>query len=1475
MLQEKDGKLKGAGKMARYSLKKRICGVAMAMVVATSTVQMMPITYVHADKGESIPYATNTFDSNYDAQNAYSGNDLGCTYTKEKTTFKVWSPLATKVVLCRYQKGDGDNVIENIDMTKGDKGVWSVTVSGDIVNTYYTYKVTANGKTQEAVDIYAKAAGVNGDRAMVVDLDSTDPVNWDKNYKREKTLLSDINVWEIHIRDFSIDVSSGVSAENRGKYKAFTESTTVNGEGKIASCVDYLKELGVTHVQLMPMYDYASVDETKVTNNLGSNYNWGYDPENYNVPEGSYSSNPYDGNVRITEMKEMIQALHDAGIKVVMDVVYNHTYDTADSNFNKIMPDYYYKLNSNKSYNDESGCGNATRSTSAMYRKFMIDSISYWAEEYNLDGFRFDLMGIHDVTTMNQIRKTLDQKFGEDTIVMYGEGWTGASGYAPDSAHKANEAQLDDGIGYFNDQIRDALKGEHKFDKTIGLVQHNYTEGSDLEPGKKWPNNVFGGIMGSVGYTAGQWGMWRPFWSKSSNCSLSYCSAHDNLTLWDKLTEGLGKNFSSTDDRLLRMNKMVGAVILTAKGGTFMQAGEEFCRTKNGDDNSYKSSDSVNKIDWNRLQTYSSVRNYYQGMLRIRQAFSGFRSITTRSNDNWNPNNNNLTWISKEAVGVSAFTETNNVAGEWNRVAVIINNTTQETTVDLSRYGSQWVVIADGDTAGLTALATYGGSVKAAGKSVVVAVPKDTFDANPEVGNKNHAPEILVDNSSITTTQGSDVTFTVSTKDQDGDKVTLTLESAPKSVEFENGVLSFKNVQKGNYEIVFAATDGKATTRKTVTITVTSDREGLENAITNAENSGYTEKTTSAEVWTNFQTALTQAKTINDKADASKEEIANVTSQLQAAFATIKEEQDARAELKASADQAAATLKTVDASGQEEAVADANTVKTEADTLLAGVATKTAYVFAKTNLEESMAALAVGSGKVTVHVSANAFATSYLYAWQGSGKTAKNLLGAWPGQVLTEKDAQGNYVITLDNIDPDEKFNVIVNDGATGSKQTDDIEGVSGEVTVNVANSSYITQEGKQKYTAETNCQAVGTATPVLTKEGLQLAMTTAKALDATNYTEDSYAVLKNAIDGAELLITDSNATQVKVNQQARSVRAGILGLVLKAGVVLPTATPVVTPGVSQQPEGSQAATSTQEPDKTTAPQESDYAGTTQESMTPTASNTPAGDTTNAPVPSGQTQSTVAPTHSNPANSGTTNETTNPSGNGQTQGTIDNGQANSQNGGQTAAPTATQTVQNANVANSGTASQANAESDLQIGSFTLQPASYQVVGQSITAKVQAVNGVGSVLYKFEVLQAGKVVASSEYSKENEYMYVPTKAGSYTVQVTIQDDNKAEKTAQKNIYVVSKKLSAKITKKVKITGKKASVALKVKATGGKASYKYKFEVYDANGKKVSKTGYASSANKKLSFSKKGKYTIKVYVKDSLGIVLKKSISCKIK
>ena len=1405
--------------MARYSLKKRLFSVAMAAVLTTSTIYVMPSVTVKAEKGEGTVKAKRSFDSNYDAQNTYSGDDLGCTYTKEKTTFKVWSPLATKVVLCRYEKGNGGSVIEEKDMTKGDKGVWSITIDGDIVNTYYTYKVTANGETKEAVDIYAKAAGVNGQRAMVVDLDSTDPANWDKNYKREKTLLSDIDVWEVHVRDFSIDVSSGVSKENRGKYKAFTESTTVNGEGKVASCVDYLKELGVTHVQIMPMYDYASVDETKVTSDLGSNYNWGYDPLNYNVPEGSYSSNPYDGNVRITEMKEMIQALHDAGIKVIMDVVYNHTYDTADSNFNKIMPDYYYKLNSDLTYNNQSGCGNATRSDSAMYRKFMIDSISYWADEYNLDGFRFDLMGIHDVTTMNQIRKTLDEKFGEDTIVLYGEGWTGDGNYDSNSAHKANESQLDDGIGYFNDQIRDAIKGEHKFDGTIGLVQTNYTTGDYLEPGEKWPNNVFGGIMGSVGKTSGTWGMWRPFWSKSSNCSLSYTSAHDNLTLWDKLTEKFGKQYDSTDDKLLRMNKMAGATVLVSKGGAFMQAGEEFARTKHGDDNSYKSADSVNKIDWNRLNTHENIWKYYEGMLSIRQAFSGFTQITTRSGDNWHPNNNNLEWIAQDVYGVSAFTETNNVKGEWDRVAVIINNKTTDATVDLSKYSSKWVVIADGNTAGLTKISECDGSVKAAGKSVVVAVPKDTFDANPDVGNRNTAPTISIAQTSIETTPGQKVEFEVKASDKDGDTVTLTASGLPEGATFENGTFTWESAKKGEYTVTFTASDGKDKTTKTVTIKVTSASEALEKLIAEVEAAGLSKDDYTENVWNALQNALEQAKQVTAKEDASQEEITNAVTTLQNAYDAVLAEKEAREGLQTYVKEAETTIAAANESNDASIISDAKTVLEEAKTLLDGVATKEAYNVAKSNLEDSVNALVVGSGKTSLHVSASASAFSkvYAYAWTGTGTSAEKLLGAWPGKQLTEKDSDGNYVIELDDVAADSKFNLIINDGSTS--QTKDIEDVSGKVTVTVDATSSGTQNGNKVYNAKATSEPVSATTPEITKKSLQAVIKDAETYKEEDYTEESYAALKEAMETASKVNDKESATQLEINQTTRVLRAAILNIVKKQGNVVEP-----TPAATASTEPTAEATSTPQPNQSSAP---DSSSAPEQSSTPSPT-----DVQNTP------EATTNPT--NPV------ETVQPG--------IDDA---------TAAPSVTATV-------APTASPA-VESDFKISSVKFSPSLCQVVNKNITLSVAAKGGVGTYKYKYEVYLGSKQVLAKNYGSSRTLKYKPTKAGTYRFKVSAMDEDGVVRTVTKSYVVVSKKLAISSVKIGKATVKKNSkVKFTVKAVGGKKAYKYNFAIINAKGKTVKKSGYTTKTSWNWKAKTTGTFRIKFTVKDATGTVVTKTV-----
>lgn len=1445
--------------MKKKNLKNKAVSIALiSSLIATP----MQGSTVFAEKGESIPTAVNRFDSSYDTKWAYSGDDLGCTYTKEKTTFKVWSPLATSITLCRYATGsdgeDGAKSLGTVEMTKGDRGVWSCTVQGDIVNTYYTYKVTANGKTNEAVDIYAKATGVNGDRAMVVDLDSTDPENWDQDYKskREAMKISEISVWEIHIRDFSIDVSSGVSEKNRGKYKAFTETgTTINGEGRVSTCVDYLKKLGVTHVQLMPMYDYASVDETKVTNSLGSNYNWGYDPENFNVPEGSYSSNPYDGNVRIKEMKEMIQALHDAGIKVIMDVVYNHTYDTLDSNFNKIMPDYYYKINdgtthrenrvkatnpNDSAYYNNSGCGNATRSNSAMYNKFMRESLRYWAEEYHLDGFRFDLMGIHDVDTMNDIRRDMDQYFGEDKIILYGEGWTGDGTYEENSAHKANEDKLDADFGYFNDQIRDALKGDHKYNGTTGLVQEHYTTSNPLEPGEKWPNNVFGGIMGSVGYTEGEWGMWRPFWSKSSNSVLAYCSAHDNLTVWDKLAETEGKNFDSTSDKMFRMNKMVGAVTLVSHGGYFLQAGEEFARTKRGDENSYKSPDTINKIDWNRLSTYSNIQKYYEGMLEIRQVFSGFEKEYTKSGDNWKPKGMNMEWLSTKASGITAFTLTNSTSGEWNKLGVIINNTTQDTTFSLG--SGKWVVIADGNTAGLTKIAEYDGSaVKAAGKSVVVAVPKDTFEANPDVYLKAHhnqkvngAPTITVDHDNIEIAPGESVSFTVTAKDADGDKVTLSASGVPEGAEFDaaTGKFTWDSAEKGTYTVIVSATDGTSTTKKEIKISVVSATSSLDELINEVEAADLAKDELTDSVWKALQDALASAKELAGDDAATEAQCAVVKAALQKAFDNATGEKSARENLQKYVTEAEATIADAKEDNNDaELLKDAKTVLKDTKDLLEGVAAAKVYTAAQNNLEDSVNSLAVGEGKLCIKVSTT-ISNPHIYVWRGTGDSAVPVLGKWPGTKLSEKDEDGNFIIDLDSEEP---FNVIINDGQQNAKdKTKDLAAEGGSVLIKVSeDGTYDSKEGCTKHDATLTKIETGTV-PELFKTSLEKALTVAKAYDAENYTKESFADLQDAMDAAEKVMDNQKATQLEVNKAARALRAAYVSLEpVSADVIDPTepprevGTPSPIPEITVTPEGTpDVEEGTPTPEVTESPVES-----TKPTNTPVI---PGG--TNTPVVTTKPTSTPVVTRT-PAASGSAVTANTP------------------------APTVP-----------ATGTDQAATSELTISSLTVSPALSQVVKKPIKVSARAAKATGTATFKFEVYRGTLLVTSQEYSESNNFTFKVSEAGTYTVKVTATDTSKKEVVKSKKVIVVSKVLSMKLKKKIV---KKKKLKVSATATGGLKSYKFKYAIKNAKGKIVKRTGYV--ANKTLSWKSKlaGKYTVQVIVKDATGTKVQKKLTVKLK
>ena len=552
---------------------------------------------------------TSIFDSEYFIENyTYDGDDLGAIINGDKTTFKVWAPTASKVVLNLFTSGHEGSAYKSVDMVKGDRGVWSYTESCGH-GTYYTYTVTTSVGTQEAVDPYAKAAGLNGNRGMVVDLSRTNPEGWgEDNFATGIKTYSDAVIWEVHVRDFSNKIAS---SNYKGKYLAFTERGLVNEFGQSIG-VDYLVNLGITHVHLLPVYDYATVDEA----NPDSQFNWGYDPKNYNVPEGSYSTNPYDGEVRIKEYKQMVQALHAAGIGVVMDMVYNHTYD-ANSSFNKIVPYYYYRYTATGANSSASGCGNDTASERYMFGKFMVDSVSYWAEEYDLDGFRFDLMGLHDLATMQEVENAVHAINPE--AIIYGEGWT--MGSTIDGSPMANQGQISKieplegaigGIAVFNDIIRDGLKGSVFTATSKGYISGN---GNGSLP------SVLFGIKGGAGAGFS--------WEVKNGMVVNYMSAHDNNTLWDKLILSNGDN---TVEERLAMNRLGATLLMISKGTVFFQAGEEMLRTKDGDENSYKSSDAINNIDWSVLKEGSNeyeMMRYYQELIRVRQEYAIFRTLNT------------------------------------------------------------------------------------------------------------------------------------------------------------------------------------------------------------------------------------------------------------------------------------------------------------------------------------------------------------------------------------------------------------------------------------------------------------------------------------------------------------------------------------------------------------------------------------------------------------------------------------------------------------------------------------------------------------------------------------------------------------------------------------------------------------------------------------------------------------------------------
>lgn len=611
----------------------------------------------------------------------YHNGELGAIYRKKKTIFKLWSPTAEKVSLVLFSSDDENAKKKYLDMKKCLEGVWCIELKGDYHRQYYNYRIEKNDEVFEVTDPYCRAINITGDKSMVINLEKTNPKRW-KNSFPPKMSKNPI-IYELSIRDFTIDEASGVREEYRGKYKGLTFT---DNEAEIKTGLNHLVELGVTHVQLMPIYDFSSSDK----NVLNGEYNWGYNPRNYNVPEGIYSTNPNDAVLRIRELKEMIMKLHDNGIRVIMDVVYNHIADSINSNFNKIVPKYYYRFNENGEYSNGSGCGNEIATERRMARKFIIDSIIYWAKEYKIDGFRLDLMGLYDIQTVEEIRKELD-KIDKD-ILLLGEGWKGGESTLSneDSMIKDNIRKIENKrIACFNDNLRDAIKGNVFSDSDRGFVSGK----ANLEETIKF------GIVGAIEHKDIDYSkvIYNKYpWANESFQSINYDSCHDNYTLWDKLSLA---NKDANKEDLIDMNKLSAAIVLTSQGIPFINSGEELLRTKkkeNGeyDGNSYKSSDSVNKIYWNTKKENKDIFDYYRELVSLRKNHNVF-NIGSKEKINKYLKFIDENKFSKIGNLVAYTIECDDIDKYWSKVLVAFNGSNMDKYIELDDKG--WEVILDKD----------------------------------------------------------------------------------------------------------------------------------------------------------------------------------------------------------------------------------------------------------------------------------------------------------------------------------------------------------------------------------------------------------------------------------------------------------------------------------------------------------------------------------------------------------------------------------------------------------------------------------------------------------------------------------------------------------------------------------------------------------------------------------------------------------
>lgn len=642
--------------------------------------------------------AAQNMESVYSTYPVYTGDDLELTVNKNGTHFRLWSPSAEAVRLNIYPTDRNSAAERVVEMTRGENGTWTASFPEKLYGSFYTFQIKNNGKwLDETPGIYAKAVGTNGERAAIIDFSTTNPQGWEADHGPELKHINDAVLYEMHHRDFSVHPSSGIV--NKGKFLALTEKGTHNATGEKTG-IDHLKELGVTHVHILPSYDYNSVDESNLPANK---YNWGYDPMNYNAPEGSYSTNPANPAVRVKEMKEMVKALHDAGIGVVMDVVYNHTAENDGSNFSLTAPGYFYRHRPDGSYSDASGCGNETASDREMMRDFIVNSVKYWAKEYHIDGFRFDLMAIHDTETMNEVTKAL-KEINPD-IFVYGEGWTAGDSPLPAErrALKENVSKMPD-VAVFSDDIRDAVKG-------------HYSNAADRGFATGKPGNEETVKIGIVGATAHP----QVDYSKGNNSKFPYASAptqvinyvscHDDLMLTDKLRKSMP---DATDAERMRAARLAQTIILTSQGTPFIWTGEEIFRDKKGVHNSYNSPDSINAIDWSLKHKNNDQFRYYQELIKLRKAHPAFRMTTADQVAR------HLKFDKVEGDNLISYSLTDNANGdEWKEIKLIFNGSDESRTVKVAR--GNWIVIAEDGNIAADGLGTSkGGKLEVAPRSALI-----------------------------------------------------------------------------------------------------------------------------------------------------------------------------------------------------------------------------------------------------------------------------------------------------------------------------------------------------------------------------------------------------------------------------------------------------------------------------------------------------------------------------------------------------------------------------------------------------------------------------------------------------------------------------------------------------------------------------------------------------------------------------------